>query len=74
MGSVPWSGRSPGGGNAAHPTTLAWKVPPTEEPGGLQFMTSQLDTTEVTERERAHTELTLRQAHVECINPISDKC
>ena len=37
-------------------------------------MTSQLDTTEVTERERAHTELTLRQAHVECINPISDKC
>lgn len=31
---------------ATDPSTLAWEIPGTEEPGGLQFMGSQeLDTT-----------------------------
>ena len=34
--SDPGSGRSPGGGMAAPSRTLAWRVPGTEEPGGLQ--------------------------------------
>ena len=38
MGSIPGSGRSPGEGNGS---TLAWRIPWTEEPGGLQSMGSQ---------------------------------
>ena len=37
-GSIPGSGRSPGGGND---TILAWEIPLTEGPGGLQSMGSQ---------------------------------
>ena len=34
-------------GKATHSSTLAWRIPWTEEPGGLQLMGSQeLDTTE----------------------------
>ena len=41
-------------GTATHSSVLAWRVPWTEEPGGLQSMGSQeSDTTEVTEH--AHT-------------------
>ena len=40
-GSIPGSGRSPGGGNATHSNILAWRIPPTEEPGGLQSMGGQ---------------------------------
>ena len=36
MGSIPGSGRSPGGGMATHSSILAWRIPRTEEPGGLQ--------------------------------------
>ena len=36
---TPGSGRSPGVGNGN--PLLAWKIPFTEEPGGLQFMGSQ---------------------------------
>ena len=35
VGSIPGSGRSPGGGHVTHSSILAWKVPWTEEPGGL---------------------------------------
>ena len=28
--------RPPGGGNGNHSSILAWEIPPTEEPGGLQ--------------------------------------
>ena len=35
-GSIPGSGRSPGGGMATHSSILVWKIPRTEEPGGLQ--------------------------------------
>ena len=41
MGSIPGSGRSPGGGHATHSRFLAGKIPWTEEPGRLQFMGSQ---------------------------------
>ena len=33
--SVPGLGRSPGGGMAIHSSILAWRIPWTEEPGGL---------------------------------------
>ena len=39
--SIPGLGRSPGEGNATHWSILAWEIPWTEEPGGLQFMGSQ---------------------------------
>ena len=35
-GSIPGSGRSPGGGMATHSSILAWRIPWAEEPGGLQ--------------------------------------
>ena len=38
LGSIPGWGRSPGEGNATHSSILAWKIPWTEEPGGLQSM------------------------------------
>ena len=37
-GSIPGLGRSPGGG---HSSILAWRIPWTQEPGGLQSMESQ---------------------------------
>ena len=41
-GSIPGSGRSPGGeGMASHSSILAWRIPWTEEPGGLQSIGSQ---------------------------------
>ena len=40
-GSVLGSGRSPGGGMATHSSILAWRIPWTREPGGLQSMGSQ---------------------------------
>ena len=38
-GLIPGQGTS-GEGNAPHSSTLAWKIPWTEEPGGLQSMGS----------------------------------
>ena len=49
-GSIPASGRSPRDEMAAHSSTLAWKIPRTEEPGELQSMRSQSQT-----RLHAHT-------------------
>ena len=36
LGSIPGSGRSPGEGMATHSSILAWEIPWTEEPGGLE--------------------------------------
>ena len=33
--SIPASGRSPGGGYGSYSSILAWRIPWTEEPGGL---------------------------------------
>ena len=35
------SGKSPGEGNGYYSSIFAWKIPGTEEPGGLQSMGSQ---------------------------------
>ena len=35
VGSIPGSGRSPQEGMATHSSILAWRIPCTEEPGGL---------------------------------------
>ena len=48
VGSIPGLGRSPEGGRNSNPpphppspSILAWRIPWTEEPGGLQSMRSQ---------------------------------
>ena len=35
LGSIPGSGSTPAEENGNHPSTLAWKIPWTEEPGRL---------------------------------------
>ena len=40
-GSIPGSGRSHGEGEAVHSSILAWRIPWTEEPGGLWSTGSQ---------------------------------
>ena len=44
-------------GMASHSSILAWRIPWTEEPGTLQSIKSQSDTTAVTEHTRTHTEV-----------------
>jgi len=41
LGFISESGRSLGKGMAIHASILAWRIPWTEEPGGLQSMWSQ---------------------------------
>ena len=41
LSSIPGLGRSPGEGNATHSSTLAWRIPWTEEPGRLPSMRLQ---------------------------------
>ena len=41
MGSIPGSGRCPGGGYAIHSSIHAWRIPQTEKPGGLQSIWSR---------------------------------
>ena len=49
MGSIPGSGRSPGGGYGNPLSILAWEIPWTEEPGRLQSIGSlESDMTEAT--------------------------
>ena len=40
-GSIPGLGRSSGKGNGNYSSILAWRIPWTEEPGGLQSTGSQ---------------------------------
>ena len=40
-GSIPGSGRSPGGGNGNDSSILASEIPWTEKPGGLESMESK---------------------------------
>ena len=40
-GSILGSGRSPVGGHIAHSSILAWRIPWTEEPAGLQSVELQ---------------------------------
>ena len=41
LGLIPGSGGYPGEGNATHSSILAWRIPWTEEMGGLESMGSQ---------------------------------
>ena len=41
VGSIPWSGRSSEKEMVTHLSITAWKIPWTEEPGGLQSTGSQ---------------------------------
>ena len=49
VGSIPGLGRSPGEGNGTHCSILAWEIPGTEEPGGLQSMRSQSRQTQLSD-------------------------
>ena len=40
-GLIPGSRRSTGGVHATHSSTLAWRIPWTDDPGGLQSIGSQ---------------------------------
>ena len=40
---------------ATHSSVLAWRIPWTEEPGGLQSIESKTDTTEATQHAHTHT-------------------
>ena len=40
-GSIPGSGRSPEGEMATHSSIIAWRIPWTEEPMGLQLIGSE---------------------------------
>ena len=44
VGSIPGLGRSLGKEMVTHSSFLAWKIPWTEEPGGLQSIKSQSQT------------------------------
>ena len=41
LGSIPGSGRSPGGGHGNPSSILAWRIPCREDTGGLQSIGSQ---------------------------------
>ena len=41
-----WAGRSPEEGMATHSSMLAWRIPQTEEPGGLVHGVAKSQTTE----------------------------
>ena len=45
MDLIPGLGRFPGEGNGNHSSILAWKIPWTDEPGGLQSMGLQKNQT-----------------------------
>ena len=42
-----WVGRSPGEGNDNHSAILAWEIPLTEKPCGLQYVESQKSQTQL---------------------------
>ena len=48
-GSLFGPGRSPGGGNGNPSSILAWRIPWTEEPGGLQSMGLQKSQTRLSD-------------------------
>ena len=66
--SIPGLGRSPGGGNGNHYSILAWRIPWTEETGGLQSMGSQRVRVGLS---WAHTHT---NTHTQCISPLGQAC
>ena len=47
VGLIPGLGRFPGEGNGTYSSILAWEIPRTEEPGGLQSMVLQKSWTQL---------------------------
>ena len=41
VGSIPGPGKPPGDGHGNRPSSFAWRIPRTEEAGGLQLIGSQ---------------------------------
>ena len=58
-GSIPGSGRAPGGGNGNHSSIPAWRIPWTAEPGGPQSMGSRRAGHDSTEQPSVSQELCL---------------
>ena len=52
VGLIPGLGRSLGEGNTTHSSILAWEIPWTEEPSGLQSMWSQKSQTGLTQQQQ----------------------
>ena len=65
LGLIPGLGRPPAEGMANHSSIPGWRIPWTEEPGGLQTMGSQSQTQLSI---RAHTHQ--KTKCVKCFNPI----
>ena len=63
LGSIPGSGRFSGGGNGISLQNLAWEIPWTEEPGGLQSWDGDKNTR--TALTRARIEVTVFKVTVE---------
>ena len=57
MGSNPGLGRFPGEGIATHSGILAWEIPWTEEPSGLQFLGLQ-NPQDLATKQQQHSSLT----------------
>ena len=49
VGLIPGLGRSPGGGNGNPSSIPAWRIPWTEEPGGLSSMWLQKSQTQLSD-------------------------
>ena len=54
VGLIPGLGRSLGGGNGTHSSILAWRIPWTQEPGGLQAVGLLRVGLSMTEHARTH--------------------
>ena len=64
-GSIPEPGRSPGGGHGSPLQYSCWRVPWTEEPGGLQSMGSQRVGHDC--NDLARTQARVRNLHRSCL-------
>ena len=60
-GSIPGSGRSLGGGHGNPVQYSGWRIPWTQEPGGLQFIGSHRVRHDRSDLERTHTNAKVAQ-------------
>ena len=59
---IPGSGKSPAGRNGNPSSNLAWRIPWTEEPGGLQYMGSQESDTTLNNNNKSYFTSQLRKS------------
>ena len=60
LGLIPGLGWSPGAGPGNPPSSFAWRIPWTEEPGGLQCMGFQRDEHDCATKHGTHSSLNSR--------------